>query len=118
LTSINPTMALANESVVITGNNFTGATMVRFGSASTTTFSVDSDTQITVTVPATGVTGKVSVVTPSGTGLSKTDFIVIKPPTISSFTPASGKANITLVTIMGTNLSSVTDVKFNGISVT
>ena len=49
--------------------------------------------------------------------MSKIDFTVIKPPTITSFTPATGKVG-TLITVMGTNLSSATDVKFNGVSIT
>src|SRR5207244_3003224 len=49
------------------------------------------------------------------TGTSAADFIVIKPPTITSFTPTSAVVG-TVVTISGTNLNSVTDVKFNGTS--
>jgi hypothetical protein len=116
ITSFTPTNALPGESIAIIGTNFTGATAVRFGSVSAVIFTVDSDTQITAAVPATAITGKVSVITPSGTGISTVNFIVVRPPTIASFTPASGKIGA-IVTIAGANLSSVTEVQFNGVSV-
>lgn len=56
--------------IVITGSGFTGATGIRFGPALTApSFTVDSDTQITVVVPARSVTGLVNVWidTPAGT---------------------------------------------------
>ncbi|CAB5694794.1 IPT/TIG domain [Delftia tsuruhatensis] len=54
--------------VVITGSDFTGATSVRFGTASATGFTVDSATRITAVAPP-GSPGlvDVSVTTPEGT---------------------------------------------------
>lgn len=40
------------SSVVLTGTNLTGATAVTFGGAAATSYSVDSDTQITAATPA------------------------------------------------------------------
>jgi hypothetical protein len=62
--------------VTITGTNLTGATSVKFNGVAATTFSVDSATQITATVPAGATTGKIEVVAPSGTSTSTTDFTV------------------------------------------
>jgi hypothetical protein len=117
ITGFSPTSALPGESIMILGSNFTGATSVKFGtlSASPTDITIDSDTQITVKVPLTAITGKISVTTANGTGISGTDFIVIKSPAVTSFTPANAPIGAQ-VTITGTNLSSVTEVKFNGIS--
>jgi hypothetical protein len=112
ITSFAPAAGLPGSSVVITGTSFTGATAVKFGTVSAT-FNVDADTQITATVPATALTNKINVTTPSGTAMSATSFTVIKPPTITSFSPTSGKVGAT-VTINGTNLSSATNVLFNG----
>ena len=54
-------------SVTITGINFTGATAVKFGSASAASFTVDSETSITaVSSPGTGEVD-VTVTTPEGT---------------------------------------------------
>ena len=43
---------------------------------------------------------------------------MIKPPTITSFTPTSGRVGVTLVAIFGTNLSSVTEVRFGNLGIT
>jgi hypothetical protein len=42
---------VGGTSVVITGRNFTGATAVMFGANAATSFTVDSDTQITAVSP-------------------------------------------------------------------
>ena len=68
---------------------------------------------MTITVLATAVTGKISVMTADGTGISTDNFVVIKPPTITSFTPTSGKVGA-IVTITGTSFNAVSAVKFNG----
>jgi hypothetical protein len=60
-------------SVTITGNGFTGATAVRFGSVTATSFTVASDTQIVAVAPGTSLTAgtpsktvNVSVTTTAG----------------------------------------------------
>jgi hypothetical protein len=116
VTSFSPPSAVTGETININGSNFTGATAVRFGTVLATPFTVNSDTEISVKVPAAAITGKVSVSTPDGTGTSVNNFTVIKPPTISSFTPTSGRVG-TVVTISGANLSSVIEVKFGATSV-
>jgi len=47
-----------------------------FGGVKATTFSVDSDIQITATVPTGAKTGKIAVTTPGGTAVSKDAFTV------------------------------------------
>ncbi|HET9199082.1 MAG TPA: IPT/TIG domain-containing protein [Solirubrobacterales bacterium] len=47
--------------VTITGKNLTGASAVRFGTAPATSFTVDSDTEITATAPSNLRPGKVDV---------------------------------------------------------
>jgi hypothetical protein len=61
--------------VVITGMSFTQTTAVRFGTK-TATFTVNSDTQITTTVPIGAVTGKIQVTTQGGNASSATVFTV------------------------------------------
>jgi uncharacterized repeat protein (TIGR03803 family) len=73
--SFGPPSGPVGSQVVITGNSFTGATKVAFGSKKAV-FSVDSYTQITATVPAGAVTGKIQVTTPGGTAISPTAFTV------------------------------------------
>jgi hypothetical protein len=77
ITGIAPTSGSAGSSVVITGQSFTGATAVRFGTVLATSFAVDSDTQITAVVPATAPTAagaKLSVTTPGGVATSAQSF--------------------------------------------
>jgi len=74
--SFAPTSGPVGTSVVITGNSFTGATKVTFGGVAATVFTVNSYSQITATVPAAAVTGKIQVSTPGGTASSPTAFTV------------------------------------------
>ena len=74
--SFNPPSGPVGTQVTITGTSFTGAKKVTFGGVKATTFSVDSDTQITATVPTGAKTGKIQVTTPGGTATSATDFTV------------------------------------------
>jgi uncharacterized repeat protein (TIGR03803 family) len=74
--SFSPTSGAEGTPVIITGTSFTGATKVTFGGVRATTFSVDSDTQVTATVPAGAKTGKIQITTPGGTATSATNFTV------------------------------------------
>ncbi len=118
ITGFTPTSGVVGASVVITGTNFTGATAVRFGGVSAV-FTVNSATQITATVPVGAVSGGMSIVTPSGTATSATNFTVTVPPppptpTITSFTPTSGVVGASVV-ITGTNFTGATAVRFGGV---
>jgi len=113
ITSFAPTTGPIGTSVVITGTEFTGATVVTFN-GTTSTFAVDSATQITATVPSGALTGKIGVTTPGGTATSTADFTVTAAaPTVTSFTPLTGPVG-TVVTITGTNLTGAASVAFNG----
>jgi hypothetical protein len=75
--SFAPTSGKVGDSVVLTGVGFTGATVVKFGNTLASAFTVDSDVQITATVPAGAGTGAIAVTTPTlGTLTSSTDFVV------------------------------------------
>jgi IPT/TIG domain len=115
ITSFTPTSGPAGTSVTITGTNFTGATSVTFNNM-TATFTVNSATQITATVPTTATTGPIRVTTPGGTTSNLTNFTV-PPPTITSFAPTFGPAG-TSVTITGTNFTGATSVTFNNVTAT
>src|SRR5262249_40309163 len=116
ITSFDPASARRLlDTVTIHGTNFTGATAVKVGAVLVPGFTVVDDTKITLTLPPTAVTGKLSVTTPAGTA-SATNLVVILPPTLSSFTPSSGPVGTT-VTVTGANLDSVTAATLNGVDV-
>ena len=75
LKSFNPTSGPVGTQVTINGSGFTGASKVTFGGVKATTYTVDSGTQITASVPAGAVTGKIAVTTTGGTA-SKGTFVV------------------------------------------
>ena len=72
-----PVAGKVGTKVIILGNGLTGTTSVKFN-GKTATFTVVSDTEITASVPTGATTGKVSVVTPSGTLNSNPQFVVTK----------------------------------------
>jgi gliding motility-associated-like protein len=115
--AITPSSGAIGSTVVITGTDFTGATAVSFNGINAPNFVVDSPTQITATVPVGATTGPITVTTANGTGTSTTNFTVLPPPTITSFSPSSGPISST-VTITGSNFTGATAVSFNGITVT
>ena len=115
VTGFTPGSGVPGTTVVITGTNFDTASAVAFDTASTTVFTINSPTQITVTVPSAAKTGKIKVTNPAGAGWSVTNFLV--PPTITSFSPTSGRAG-TKVIINGTTFLNATSVTINGVAAT
>jgi uncharacterized repeat protein (TIGR03803 family) len=73
--SFDPTSGPVGTPVTITGTSFTGAKKVAFNGVAAT-FTVNSDTQISTTVPTGAQTGKIQVTTPGGNATSATDFTV------------------------------------------
>ena len=79
ISSFSPTNGAAGTSVVITGQNLTNASSVAFNGVAAS-FTVNSATQITATVPAGATTGLISVTTPGGTAHSAAAFTVPAAP--------------------------------------
>jgi large repetitive protein len=108
ISGFTPTGGTVGTVVTINGSAFTGTTDVRFNGAPSA-FTVVSYGVITATVPADAVTGKITVITPSDSASTGTNFQV--KPTISGFTPTSGPIG-TVVTINGTGFAGAIAVKF------
>jgi hypothetical protein len=124
ISSFTPTSGPAASQVVITGTNFTNVTSVQIvkgANFKAATFTVNSPTQITATVPSGVPAGNAvnwKVTTSAGSVTSAGTFTITSGsgggggsgPTISSFSPSSG-ARGSQVTINGTNFSNVTSVQ-------
>ncbi|MFT9848384.1 S-layer homology domain-containing protein [Aneurinibacillus sp. REN35] len=84
--------------VMITGTGLTGATAVKFGGTAATSYTVNSNTQITATVPAgTAGTVNVSVTTPSGTANSTSGYTYVAVPNqapTATYVTVSGTAMV------------------------
>lgn len=110
--SFTPTAAGSDAVVTLTGNQFTGATSVTFGGVAATRVTVASVNTIAATVPSTGVSGDIVVITPDGKD-TLGGFTFIPPPSVTSFSPVNAASGAT-VTITGTNFNSITAVRFGG----
>jgi uncharacterized repeat protein (TIGR03803 family) len=75
ITGFAPPSGPVGTPVVITGTGLTQASKVTFNGTSAT-FTVNSDTQITATVPTGATTGKIGVTTTGGSAASATSFTV------------------------------------------
>ncbi|MFA6147666.1 MAG: IPT/TIG domain-containing protein [bacterium] len=128
VSDFNPKTGKTGDNVAVTGTAFDNVVEVRFGGIGgpTASFTVPSDNQVNVTVPATAIGGKIWVIqgrTDRKTGASVplslaagSDFTFLPAPTISSFTPPSGSVGTT-VTVNGANLDNAA-VALNGVSAT
>ena len=80
ITSFTPPCGPVGTVVTITGTGFSDApspvSAVTFNGTAATAFTVNSDTQITATVPTGATTGTIVVSTPSGKATSATSFTV------------------------------------------
>ncbi len=75
ITSI-PSSGSVGTPVAIEGTGLTQTTKVTFGGVKATSFTANSDTQVTAYVPTGAKTGKIAVTTQGGSATSKTTFTV------------------------------------------
>ncbi|HOZ79647.1 MAG TPA: FG-GAP-like repeat-containing protein [Ferruginibacter sp.] len=111
--SFSPAAAGLNQTVGIKGRYFSQATSVSFGGVAAISFAVISPDSIRAVV-GNGASGRIKVVTPSGTD-SIAGFTFLPLPKITEFFPWSCGPGMT-VTIVGNNLSATTAVSFGGIA--
>jgi len=106
--------------VVITGSGFTGATGVTFDGLTAPTFTVDSDTQVSVTTPvhAPGASDVV-VLSPNGNSAPGAfEFTpVTEPAVVTGLSPVEGpETGSTPVVITGAGFTDATGVTFDGLT--
>ncbi|MFK4148871.1 IPT/TIG domain-containing protein [Streptomyces sp. NPDC004065] len=118
VSSVSPSQGPASggTTVTVTGTGFTGATTVRFGTRTATSFTVDSSTRITAVAPSG--TGTVTVTVTTGQGTSSQTvtytYTTAAVPTLTDLTPSQGPVSGgTAVTLTGAGLSGATAVRFD-----
>ncbi len=79
LDSFSPTSGPVGTPVVITGTGLLQTTKVTFNRVAVTTFTINSDTQVTADVPTGATTGKIAITTRGGTATSTRSFAVGSP---------------------------------------
>jgi hypothetical protein len=116
LTAFTPMSGPVGTHVTITGADFRSTSTVKFSGAAATVVSPVMPSKLVAVVPASATSGKITVTNtaaPAGTVTSSGSYTVTQshPPTITSFTPASGITGSS-VTITGTFLSGASSVRF------
>lgn len=120
IATLTPNVGPVGTTVTVAGNNFRNQQLggsVKFFNNRTATITSWSNTSIVVNVPASSVTGSVTV-TVAGTVSGGVPFSVGNVPTISVLNPSAGLPG-TAVVITGTNFGATkgsSTVKFNGIT--
>jgi hypothetical protein len=122
VTAVTPSNANLGCEVTVTGSNFQTvanggpASEVRFGGTAGTGLTIDSDTQLEVTVPPAALVGSNNVVVENVTGNSDpftySTTAATTCPGVPTFSPATGFVGST-VTISGAFVTAPTHVRFN-----
>jgi subtilisin family serine protease len=87
ISGVTPSSGPPGITVLITGQNFSGATAVSFNGVNAT-FTPQGATQLSATVPANATTGPIRVTTPHGTAESIDPFVVSAGPPNDHFANA------------------------------
>ena len=109
LTSFSPTSGVAGTTVIIKGTNLKNYTTVTIGGVPVQSVQNSTDTTISVVV-GVGASGDVKVTT-NAASAALAGFTFIPKPTISSYSPGSGKLGDTVI-ITGTGFTGATAVYF------
>jgi IPT/TIG domain len=112
ISGLSVTSGHAGDVVTVTGTALTGASSMKFNGVTASFSAPSSDgTSLKAIVPAAATDGPVTVTTAFGSAISAASFLVL--PTITSFTPTSGAAGVT-VTINGSGFGAENGVTFTG----
>ncbi|MCG6187248.1 glycan-binding surface protein [Maribellus maritimus] len=110
--AVSPTTVKNGQEITVTGTDLDLVDKVLFGGDTEGNIASATETEIKVVVPDAAVTGTVRFTTKAQKEVSGPEITIIDP-VFSSFSPDESKANNT-ITIEGTDLDLVVDVKFAG----
>ncbi|MFJ9915100.1 IPT/TIG domain-containing protein [Actinacidiphila glaucinigra] len=106
------------NTVILTGNGFTGITAVRFGANPALGYTVNSATQITAVAPAGSGAVAVTVTAPGGTSNAVT-YTYLVQPVLVSLSPTQGPASGgTTVVLTGSGFGGASAVRFGSTAAT
>src|SRR5262249_19153010 len=108
ITSFTPPRGPVGTTVIITATSLTGASSVTFNGVAAS-YTVNSSTQITATVPSGATTGKIKVNTGGGSSTSTTNFTVTLEGTPTA-TPTATSTRTPTVTPAGPPATATTAV--------
>jgi len=99
--------AKVGQTVTVTGTNLQ-ATSIVFGGNKSVKPVTSTGSSLTFVVPTGATTGVIKITTGAGS-VNTGSFTVVPPaPTITSFTPVTGKKGVAVVTVKGTNMLGAT----------
>ncbi len=107
VTGFTPTTGRAGDAVVVTGANLGGTTAVTVGGVNAP-FTINSPTQLTVVIPAGATSGRIEILTNTGSAQSAGDLAVVNdyPPSLLTVPPSQtvtvGDRVVLSVTVAGT----------------
>ena len=119
VTGLSKTTASVGQTLVITGVNLAAANLIRFNGAQTSSFTIDSPTQLSVVVPTRAKSGSVTVIAGALMTSSSELLTVVAPakavpaPKVTNIWPRTAAPGAT-VTITGTHMLGTTAVTFGG----
>ena len=111
--SFSPDSAKTNDTITITGENFTEVIDVAFGGTAASSFTILNDTMILAAVGA-GSTGDISLKDSTGS-VNAPGFVYLSVPSIGSFSPTTAKRD-EIVSIYGNEFLEVSNVLFGGVA--
>lgn len=111
IASFAPAQAGPGATVTVTGSGFGGVQSARVG-ATSASFTIDSATQLRLTVPDGASSGPIELAGGGRVALSANDLVVLAVPRVTSVTPSSIVAPAR-INVAGTDLDKVTQARLN-----
>jgi hypothetical protein len=121
IVTANTNQTAIGRTITIRGAGFVNVTAVTVGGTAVRSFTVVSANEISAVVGAGTANGSQAVAVTSSlnrtAGNLAAAVTVVGSPTVTAFTPTSGAKGVATVTISGTNLQYVNEVKLGTLSV-